>query len=231
MDDSTARRDRARRRDGREAVPDLSRSRPAGPATCASTRRSAADPTGPDRYLAGTVRSLLPFLEQIGAVTAAEVDIDTLEARLRDEVVPSTASRSCHCYSAPGPTPNARATQTPAGIDVRLWVTLGRLPGGGVRPRPPGNGVGGLNPGDADGFDWIEATARRQGDLVADAARTSRPPGFDSIGVVGGHRVRVRWRARGALPVEERRISSWSRVTSKAVAATGGSPLAAASVR
>ncbi len=46
---------------------------------------------GPDwpgyQYLAGTVRSLLPFLEKIGAVTAAEVDVDTLEDRLRDEVV------------------------------------------------------------------------------------------------------------------------------------------------
>jgi SAM-dependent methyltransferase len=54
-------------------------------------RVDAAVGGGPDwpgyRYLAGTVRSLLPFLEQIGAVTAAEVDIDTLEERLRDEVV------------------------------------------------------------------------------------------------------------------------------------------------
>ena len=38
-------------------------------------------------YLARTVRSLLPFLEKVGAVTAAEIDIDTLEDRLRDEVV------------------------------------------------------------------------------------------------------------------------------------------------
>lgn len=54
-------------------------------------RVDAAIGGGPDwpgyRYLAGTVRSLLPFLERVGAVTAAEVDIDTLEARLRDEVV------------------------------------------------------------------------------------------------------------------------------------------------
>jgi len=46
---------------------------------------------GPDwpgyAYLAGTVRSLLPFLRQVGAVTAEEVDIETLEDRLRDEVV------------------------------------------------------------------------------------------------------------------------------------------------
>jgi SAM-dependent methyltransferase len=38
-------------------------------------------------YLAATVRSLLPFLEQIGAVKPEEVEIETLEARLRDEVV------------------------------------------------------------------------------------------------------------------------------------------------
>ena len=54
-------------------------------------RLDAAIGGGPDwpgyAYLAGTVRSLLPFLERIGAVTAAEVDIDTLEDRLRDEVV------------------------------------------------------------------------------------------------------------------------------------------------
>jgi len=38
-------------------------------------------------YLASTVRSLLPFLEQFGVVSAAEVDVDTLEERLRAEVV------------------------------------------------------------------------------------------------------------------------------------------------
>jgi SAM-dependent methyltransferase len=46
---------------------------------------------GPDwpgyAYLAGTVRSLLPFLRQVGALTAEEVDIETLEDRLRAEVV------------------------------------------------------------------------------------------------------------------------------------------------
>jgi 2-polyprenyl-3-methyl-5-hydroxy-6-metoxy-1,4-benzoquinol methylase len=48
---------------------------------------------GPDwpgyAYVASTVRSLLPFLEQMGAVTAAEVDVDSLEERLRAEVVES----------------------------------------------------------------------------------------------------------------------------------------------
>jgi SAM-dependent methyltransferase len=38
-------------------------------------------------YLAGTVRSLLPFMQQVGAVAPEEVDIDTLEDRLRAEVV------------------------------------------------------------------------------------------------------------------------------------------------
>ena len=38
-------------------------------------------------YLAGTLRSLVPFLEQIGAVAPGEVDLDTVEDRLRDEVV------------------------------------------------------------------------------------------------------------------------------------------------
>jgi SAM-dependent methyltransferase len=37
-------------------------------------------------YVAGTVRSLLPFLERMGAARADEVDIDTLEDRLRAEV-------------------------------------------------------------------------------------------------------------------------------------------------
>jgi SAM-dependent methyltransferase len=46
---------------------------------------------GPDwpgyRYAAETLRSLLPFLERSGVVGAAEVDIDTLADRLRDEAV------------------------------------------------------------------------------------------------------------------------------------------------
>jgi SAM-dependent methyltransferase len=37
-------------------------------------------------YVAETVRSLLPFLQQVGAVGPDEVDIDTLEDRLRTEV-------------------------------------------------------------------------------------------------------------------------------------------------
>jgi ubiquinone/menaquinone biosynthesis C-methylase UbiE len=46
---------------------------------------------GPDwpgyAYLAATVRSLLPFLEQLGGVTRDEVDETTLEERLRAEIV------------------------------------------------------------------------------------------------------------------------------------------------
>lgn len=39
------------------------------------------------RYVADTVRNLLPFLTKVGAVRAEDLDIDTLEGRLRDEVV------------------------------------------------------------------------------------------------------------------------------------------------
>lgn len=38
-------------------------------------------------FVADTLRSLLPFLEQIGAVTPEEADVDTLADRLRAEVV------------------------------------------------------------------------------------------------------------------------------------------------
>ena len=38
-------------------------------------------------YLTATLRSLLPFLEQIGTVTAGQVDLDTLADRLRAEMV------------------------------------------------------------------------------------------------------------------------------------------------
>jgi SAM-dependent methyltransferase len=46
---------------------------------------------GPDwpgyRLVADTVRSLLPMIESLGRATAADVGLDTLEDRLRDEVV------------------------------------------------------------------------------------------------------------------------------------------------
>lgn len=40
-------------------------------------------------YLADLVHSVLPLMERLGVATAAEVDIDTLADRLRDEVVSS----------------------------------------------------------------------------------------------------------------------------------------------
>jgi SAM-dependent methyltransferase len=46
---------------------------------------------GPDwpgyALIAESARSMLPFIEQLGTVTAADADVDTLEARLRDEAV------------------------------------------------------------------------------------------------------------------------------------------------
>jgi hypothetical protein len=42
-------------------------------------------------YLAESVRSLLPRLEAVGAVSAADVDVDTLAGRLCEEVVERAA--------------------------------------------------------------------------------------------------------------------------------------------
>jgi hypothetical protein len=54
-------------------------------------RQDAPIGGGPDwpgyAYIAGSVRSLLPLLEQLGTVTAAEADVHTLEDRLRAELV------------------------------------------------------------------------------------------------------------------------------------------------
>ena len=53
-------------------------------------RRDAPVGGGPSwpgyAYLADTVRSLLPYLERVGAVRPDEVDVDTLEERLRAEI-------------------------------------------------------------------------------------------------------------------------------------------------
>ena len=43
-------------------------------------------------YLAAVLRSLLPMTEQVGVATAAEVDIDTMAERLRNEAVANNAS-------------------------------------------------------------------------------------------------------------------------------------------
>ena len=52
--------------------------------------------TGPDspayEYMAQTVRSLLPLVEKMGVATAAEVQIDTLAARMREETVAANAT-------------------------------------------------------------------------------------------------------------------------------------------
>ncbi len=42
--------------------------------------------------IAEVTRSLLPLMERTGVATAAEVDVDTLAARIRDEVVAADAS-------------------------------------------------------------------------------------------------------------------------------------------
>jgi len=59
-------------------------------------RAECAIDGGPDspfyEWLAETVRSLLPRLEALGIATAAEVDVDTLSPRLREEAL---ARRSC----------------------------------------------------------------------------------------------------------------------------------------
>jgi hypothetical protein len=48
----------------------------------------ACGPTSPGyEYPVGVLRSLLPFIEKAGIATAAEVGIDTLAARLRDDAV------------------------------------------------------------------------------------------------------------------------------------------------
>jgi ubiquinone/menaquinone biosynthesis C-methylase UbiE len=58
-------------------------------------RQDAPMGGGPDwpgyAFVAQSARSLLPFMEQLGTVTAAEADIETLEERLRAEVVAQNA--------------------------------------------------------------------------------------------------------------------------------------------
>ena len=44
------------------------------------------------RYITTTMRSLLPMFERLGVATAEEVDIDTLEARMRAEAVERASS-------------------------------------------------------------------------------------------------------------------------------------------
>lgn len=44
------------------------------------------------RYMAATMRSLLPMFERLAVATPSEVDIDTLEVRMRAEALESTSS-------------------------------------------------------------------------------------------------------------------------------------------
>ena len=52
--------------------------------------------SGPDspayEYMAQTVRSLLPLIEKTGVATAAEIQIDTLASRMREETLASNAT-------------------------------------------------------------------------------------------------------------------------------------------
>jgi hypothetical protein len=52
--------------------------------------------SGPDSpvyaYVAQTTRTLLPLMERTGVATATEVEVDTLAARLREQVVAADAT-------------------------------------------------------------------------------------------------------------------------------------------
>jgi SAM-dependent methyltransferase len=60
------------------------------------TLQGARVESGPDSpvyaYVAQTTRTLLPLMERTGVATAAEVAVDTLAARLRDQVVAADAT-------------------------------------------------------------------------------------------------------------------------------------------
>jgi hypothetical protein len=58
--------------------------------------------SGPDwngfEYLTSTLRSLMPYVQKFGIATPEEVDIDTLEARLRQDVVGRQATVELAIY-------------------------------------------------------------------------------------------------------------------------------------
>lgn len=60
------------------------------------TLQGARVESGPDSpvyaYLAQTTRTLLPLMERTGVATAAEVGLDTLAARLREEILGADAT-------------------------------------------------------------------------------------------------------------------------------------------
>ncbi len=53
---------------------------------------------GAFEQVAQVTRTLVPVMEKTGVATAAEVDVDTLAARLRDEAMPATR-RWCRPHS------------------------------------------------------------------------------------------------------------------------------------
>jgi len=58
------------------------------------------------RYIAATMRSLLPMFERLGVATAEEMNVDTLEARMRTEPVERAASLVLPMFAAAwAPTP------------------------------------------------------------------------------------------------------------------------------
>jgi len=58
------------------------------PPSMVAATQVACGPTSPEYdYPVDLLRSLLPFIERVGIATAAEVGIDTLAARLRDDAV------------------------------------------------------------------------------------------------------------------------------------------------
>jgi hypothetical protein len=50
------------------------------------------DTLGGHAYVEQTTHTLLPLMERTGVATAAEVDLDTLAARLREELVTADAT-------------------------------------------------------------------------------------------------------------------------------------------
>jgi hypothetical protein len=75
-------------------------------------------------YLTQLIRGLLPLYEQLGALTTAEADIDTLEERLRAEIAASDPEAVLAMWSFVG-----------------AWVRLPAPPASGaVRSGPPDSG-------------------------------------------------------------------------------------------
>jgi hypothetical protein len=72
---------------GSKLYPTFRRAGLAGPRMLLSARVEAGPDSAGYEYVAQMVRSLLPTMERFGVVSAEVVGIDTLAARLRDEVV------------------------------------------------------------------------------------------------------------------------------------------------